>query len=143
VESTEASIEARETELAADHEPTPILRAIRFVSRKSTGEVRVQVSRDRFEKDPMNTALALFEEYGMTRTNDRNAILVYLNRATRKFAILGDEGFHRAVGQKYFDQLAFNFTEDLQSTHFENAIALLIFSCGTTLAKKFPRESLR
>jgi uncharacterized membrane protein len=86
-------------------ESTPILRALRFVSKKSTGEVRVHISRDRFEKDPMETALRLFEEYSMTRTTDRNAVLVYLNRATRRFAILGDEGFHRAVGQKYFDIL--------------------------------------
>jgi len=99
----------------------------------------VHVSRDRFERDPMKTALRLFEEYGMTRTTDRNAVLVYLNRAKRSFAILGDEGFHKAVGQKYFDGLSANFTEDLQSTHFENAIALLVYSVGTTLAKKFPR----
>ena len=121
-------------------EATPILKALRFVTKKSTGEVRVTVSRDRFEKDPMSTALRHFEEYGMTRTTDRNAVLVYLNRATRKFSIVADEGLHRAVGQKYWDTLARNFSEDLQSTHFENAIALLVFSVGTTLAKTFPRE---
>jgi uncharacterized membrane protein len=131
----EASVEVTES-----HEPTPILKALRFVEKKSTGEVRVHVSRDRFEKDPMNTALRLFEEYSMTRTTNRNAILVYLNRATRKFAILADEGIHRAVGQKYWDLLAANFGEDLQSTHFENAIALLVFSVGTTLAKKYPKS---
>lgn len=130
-----------DTELPPGHEPTPILRALQFASKKSTGEVRVHTSRDRFEKDPMGTALRLFEEFGMTRTSDRNAVLVYLNRATRKFAIVGDEGFHRAVGQKYFDHLGVNFAEDLQSTHFENAIALLVYSVGTTLAKKFPRQA--
>ncbi|MBS1963799.1 MAG: TPM domain-containing protein [Bdellovibrionales bacterium] len=123
-----------------EHEPTPILRALRFVAKKSTGEVRVHVSRDRFEKDPMGTALRLFEEFGMTRTTDRNAVLVYLNRATRRFAVIADEGVHRAVGQKYWDGLAANFSEDLRGTHFENAIALLVFSVGTTLAKKFPRD---
>jgi uncharacterized membrane protein len=122
-------------------EPTPILRALRFVEKKSTGEVRVHVSRDRFEKDPMRSALHLFEEFGMTRTTDRNAVLVYLNRATRKFAIVADEGIHRVVGQRYWDVLAANFEEDLQSTHFENAITLLVFAVGTTLAKKFPRAA--
>ena len=128
-------------ERSPEQEATPIIRALRFVARKSTGEVRVHISRDRFEKDPMATALRLFEEFSMTRTTDRNAVLVYLNRATRKFAILGDEGLHRSVGQRYFDGLAANFSEDLQSTHFENAIALLVFSVGTTMAKKFPREN--
>lgn len=124
-------------------ESTPILRALRFVANKSTGEVRAHVSKDRLEKDPTDTALRLFEEYGMARTTDRNAVLVYLNRATRKFSIIADEGIHRAVGQKYWDGLAANFREDLQSTHFENAMALLIFSVGTTLVKKFPLEKQR
>lgn len=89
----------------------------------------------------MDTALALFEEFDMTRTQDRNAILVYLNRKTRKFAIVADEGIHRKVGQKYWDELAAHFSEDLRATHFENAISLLVFSVGTTLTKKFPREA--
>lgn len=127
-----------ETTEIPSEESTPILRALRFVARKSTAEVRAHVSRDRFEKDPMATALRLFGEFGMTRTTDRSSIFVYLNRATRRFSIIGDEGIHRAVGQKYWDGLARNFHEDLQSTHFENALALLIFSVGTTLAKKFP-----
>jgi uncharacterized membrane protein len=123
------------------HAPTPILRALRFVANKSTGEVRVHVSRDRFEKDPMDTALRLFEEFGMTKTSERNAVLVYLNRVTRKFSIIGDEGIHRAVGQRYWDALAANFSEDLRSTLFEYAIALLVFSVGTTMSQKFPREA--
>jgi uncharacterized membrane protein len=129
-----------DTNTSAPTEPTPILRALRFVAKKSTSEVRVHISKDRFEKDPMDTALRLFEEFGMTRTTDRNAVLVYLNRSTRKFSILADEGIHKVVGQKYWDELARNFSEDLQSTHFENAIALLVFSVGTTLVKKFPRD---
>lgn len=119
-------------------ETTPILRAIRFVAAKSTGEVRVHIARNRFERDPTSTALQLFEEYGMARTTDRNAVLLYLNRATRKFSIIADEGIHRAVGQRYWDQLAMNFREDLLSTHFESAITLFAFSVGTTLSKKFP-----
>ncbi len=122
-----------------ESELSPILRALKFVDKKSTGEVRVHVANHRFEKDPTATALKLFDEFGMTRTSARNAVLVYLNRARRQFSIIADEGIHRAVGQKYWDGLAANFTEDLRSTHFENAVALLVFSVGTTMAKKFPR----
>ncbi|MBC7384840.1 MAG: TPM domain-containing protein [Cryobacterium sp.] len=122
---------------------TPILRALKFVEKNSTGEVRVHVSKARFEKDPLGTALRLFDEFGLTRNPARNSVLVYLNRSTRRFAVIADETLHRSVGQKYWDGLAVNFTEDLRSTHFENALALLIFSVGTTLAKKFPRRSTR
>ncbi len=120
---------------------SPILRALRFVEKNSTGEVRVHLASPRFERDPMASALRIFEEYGMTRTADRNAVLVYLNRRRRQFAIVADEGIHRSVGQKYWDQLAANFSEDLRSTYFENAIALLVYSVGTTLAKKFQKRT--
>jgi len=120
---------------------TPIIKALRFVTRRSTGEVFIHISEDFFEKDPTDTALALFEEMNMTKTQDRNAVLVYLNRRSRKFAIIADEGVHRKVGQRYWDELARNFSEDLQSTHYENALSLLTFSVGTTLSQKFPRES--
>jgi uncharacterized membrane protein len=120
---------------------TPIIRAIRFAEKKSTSEVRIHVVKNRFERDPMALALRRFDEFGMSRTADRNAVLVYLNRSTRRFAIVGDEGVHRAVGQRFWDELAVNFAEDLQSTHYENAISLLVYALGTTLAKKFPRST--
>lgn len=123
----------------SESDPTPILRALRFVEKRSTGEVRVHVVKKAFEKDPTDSALKLFEEFQMTRTQHRNAILIYLNRSTRRFAIIADEGIHRALGQRYWDELGVNFAEDLQSTHFENALALAIFAVGTTLSKKFPR----
>lgn len=125
--------------MGATENVTPILRALRFVTRKSTGEVFVHISENGLERDPTDTALALFEEFEMTRTPDRNAVLIYLNRKTRKFSIIADEGIHRKVGQKYWDELGRNFSEDLRATHFENAISLLVYALGTTLAKKFPR----
>lgn len=124
-----------------DASSTPILRALRFVEKRTTGEVRVHVVKKAFEKDPTDSALKLFEELRMTRTQHRNAILIYLNRSTRRFAIIADEGIHRPLGQRYWDELGVNFAEDLQSTHFENALALAIFALATTLEKKFPRVS--
>jgi uncharacterized membrane protein len=118
---------------------TPIIRAIRYTEKKSTSEIRVHVVKNFLEKDPMASALRRFDEFGMSRTAQRNAVLIYLNRTKRRFAIVGDEGVHRAVGQRYWDEIAVNFAEDLQSTHYENAISLLVYALGSTLAKKFPR----
>lgn len=119
---------------------SPILKALQYVSKKSTGEVRVHVVKNPFEKDPMGSALEVFDEYGMTRTTDRNAVLIYINLKTKAFSVIADEGIHRAVGQRYWDELAMNMKEDLQSTQFENAVALTIFTLAVTLEKFFPRE---
>lgn len=119
---------------------SPILKALQYVSKVSTGEVRVHVVKNPFEKDPMGSALEVFDEYAMTRTSDRNAILIYVNLSTHGFSIIADEGIHRAVGQRYWDELAINLREDLQSTQFENAVSLSIFTLAVTLGKYFPRE---
>ncbi len=120
---------------------SPILKALQFVQKRTTGEVRVHVVKNPFEKDAMGSALEVFDEYAMTRTTDRNGILIYLNLKTRCFSVIADEGIHRAVGQRYWDELARNMREDLLSTQFENAVSLTIFTLAFTLEKYFPKGS--
>ncbi len=126
--------------LKSSKDRSPIVQAIAFAEKKTTGEIRVHITKHLRDPDPMGRALALFDEYRMTQTTDRNAILIYVNIRLRKFSIIADEGIHRAVGQRYWDELAVNLKEDLLSTYFENAIALTIFTLGMTLEKYFPKE---
>jgi uncharacterized membrane protein len=117
---------------------SPIVHAISECEKRSTGEIRVHVARYWFEKDPFGRASRLFEQFGMRRTRQRNAVLIYVNLRARKFAIAADEGIHAAVGQKYWDALARNLREDLLSTHFESAIAMAVWTVGLSLRKHFP-----
>ena len=122
---------------------SPIVKALQFVSKRSTGDVRVHVVKNPFEKDTMGSALEVFDEYSMTRTTDRNAVLIYINLSTKAFSIIADEGIHRAVGQRYWDELAANMREDLQSTQFENSVALTVYTLAVTLEKYFPIDEGR
>ncbi|MBC7692176.1 MAG: TPM domain-containing protein [Methylotenera sp.] len=117
---------------------SPIVKALTIAERKTSGEIRVHLSRRLIEKDPLGRGLALFDEYKMTQTANRNAVLIYVNLRCQRFAIIADEGIHRAVGQMYWEELAVNLKEDLLSTYFENAISLTIFTLGVTLQKYFP-----
>ena len=121
----------------------PIVRALSYVEKKSTGEIRVHISKRLIERDPMGRALTLFDDYKMTQTTHRNGVLLYINLRRKKFAVMADEGIHRIVGQRYWDELMVNLREDLLSTYFENAIAMAVFTVGTTLERHFPidRES--
>ena len=120
---------------------SPIIRALTVLSRRTSGEVRVHLSHAVFEKDVMAMALSLFAEFEMTRTPHRNAVLIYLNLRHRRFAIVADEGIHRALGQRYWDEMAVHLREDLLSTHFENALALSIYGLAESLAKYFPHAT--
>ena len=117
---------------------SPIVRAIAEAEKRTTGEIRVHLSRRWLERDPYERAHKLFHQYGMTRTAQRNGVLLYVNLRRRKFAIVGDEGIHREVGQQYWEELARALHEDLLSTHVENAVAISVRTIGATLQRFFP-----
>lgn len=117
---------------------SPIVRAIALVESVTTGEIRVHISKHWIEKDPHRRARRLFHIFGMEKTTHRNAVLLYINLRRKKFAIVGDEGIHQKVGQKYWEELAQALAQDLRGTHSENAIALAVRTIGFTLQHYFP-----
>ena len=118
----------------------PIVDAIHAVEAETTAEVRVHLSKRLIERDPLKRANHLFAQYGMARTPQRNAVLLYVNLRRKKFAVVGDEGAHRVLGQKYWEDLAYDLRRQLISTHPENAIALWVRKLGHRLAMEFPRQ---
>jgi uncharacterized membrane protein len=117
---------------------SPIVKALSFLSRQTTGEVHVHIVSKFYERDVLGGALKVFDLYDLSRTTHRNGVLIYVNRSTQKFAVIADEGIHRAVGQRYWDELTVNMKEDFLGTYFENAIALTVFTLAVTLKKHFP-----
>ncbi|MGZ3699767.1 MAG: TPM domain-containing protein [Bdellovibrionota bacterium] len=119
---------------------SPIIEAIAAAETGTTGEIRVHLSRRLIERDAFGRAQKLFKKFGMSRTTHRNGVLLYVNMRRRKFAIIGDEGIHKTVGQRYWEELAKNLGEDLRSTHLERAVAMAVLTIGETLRKFFPLE---
>ncbi len=139
----EGDAQVEEAQVAAgkfQKKKSPIVEAIADAEHFTTGEIRVHLTRRWIEKDPYSRASRLFEEFQMTKTAERNAVLLYINLRKRKFAIIGDRGIHQKVGQIYWEQLAQKLREDLQSTQIENAVALAVRSIGRTLQTFFPRD---
>jgi uncharacterized membrane protein len=120
---------------------SPIIGAIQKAEENTTGEIRVHLSKKWFEKDPYVRATRLFQQFGMFRTPERNAVLFYVNLRRRKFAIVGDEGIHKAVGQRYWEEVAKDLRQNLTETHPENAIAQAVLEIGQILSKHFPLDA--
>ncbi|MCM2277072.1 MAG: TPM domain-containing protein [Oligoflexia bacterium] len=121
---------------------SPIVKAIAEAEAGTTGEIRVHLTRRWIEKDPFARAWIVFRRFGMFRTAQRNAVLLYVNLRKHKFAIIGDEGVHKVVGQLYWERIARNLSRDLTSTHYENAIALAVREIGQVLHQHFPAEAV-
>ncbi len=121
-------------------EQSPIIEAIRDVESRTTAEVRVHLTRKWFEKDPYRHAWRLFDEFGMSKTTHRNAVLVYVNLRRRKFAVIGDSGFHSCLSEHYWEKIGKDLSANLRATHPEKAIAMTVRTIGDTLVHFFPLD---
>jgi uncharacterized membrane protein len=115
-----------------------IIGAIAEAERKSSGEIRVYVSH-RWRADPLAFARKRFLELGMTRTRQRNAVLIYLVPRTRQFAIVGDQGVHEKCGNVFWQEVAAGMSELMKKGRFTDAILDAIQRVGDVLARHFPR----
>src|SRR2546430_2428081 len=98
-----------------------IVCAIRDAERRTSGEIRVFVSRRNVE-DPIQAAQKEFERMGMTKTRERNGVLIYVAPKSRKFAVIGDEAVHRLCGESFWRDLAAEMTEHFKKSDFTQGI---------------------
>ena len=114
-----------------------IVAAIAKAERKTSGEIRVYVSHKKRE-DILVAARRRFDKLGMTRTRQRNAVLIYFAPLTHKFAIWGDIGVHEKCGQALWDDIAAGMGDLLKQGHFTDGVVTAITQVGEALAKYFP-----
>ncbi len=124
--------------MAAGDQKSPILAAIQHAESGTTGEIRVHLSRSFWERDVYRHAEKIFFRYGMDKTKLRNAVLLYVNLRRHQFAVYGDEGIHQCVGQSFWEKLARDLRQGLQSTFSEAAIAQAVLTIGEALRVHFP-----
>ncbi|HSQ36220.1 MAG TPA: TPM domain-containing protein [Candidatus Binatia bacterium] len=113
--------------------------AIAAAEQRTSGEIRVSVSRF-FWGNVRRAADKAFTRLGMRATRDRNAILFFIVPSRRAFAIIGDEGIHRKVGQDFWNRLAAAMSKDFMNGKFNEGLLRGIEECGPLLAVHFPHQ---
>jgi uncharacterized membrane protein len=121
---------------ALDHER--IVTAIRQAEACSRAEVRVHVS-NQAVTDANQAAAAQFEKLGMTRTAERNGVLIYVAPRSQKFAIVGDSGIHQSCGQSFWQEVAGAMETDFRAGRFTDGIVKGLARAGEALGTYFPR----
>jgi uncharacterized membrane protein len=116
-----------------------IVAAIAEAERKSSGEIRVHVTR-RKPEDLEERAKKRFELLGMTRTAERNGVLFYIAPAARRFQILGDTGIHERCGEDFWKEVAADMEESFRRGEFTEGIVRGVTKVGDVLARHFPRS---
>jgi uncharacterized membrane protein len=114
-----------------------IVAAIRAAEKKTSGEIRIFVSRKRVA-DAVVAAQVQFERLGMTKTRHRNGVLIFVAPRARKFAVIGDTAVHQRCGEIFWQVLAAEMSGHFQKSEFTSGIVHGIQKAGDLLAVHFP-----
>jgi uncharacterized membrane protein len=116
-----------------------IVGAIREAEKKTSGEIRVFISR-KLVPDPVAEAHAHFVEMGMEKTRDRNGVLIFVAPRAHKFAVVGDTGVHTHCGEEFWKQMADEMSGHFRKSEFTSGILHGVKKAGEVLAQHFPRR---
>jgi len=117
-----------------------IVSAIRAAEANTSGEIRVFISHKKVE-DPVIAAQEIFEKLGMTKTAERNGVLIFVAPQSQKFAVIGDTAVHKLCGESFWQEVANEMTGHFRRSEFTQGIIHGIQKAGALLAKHFPRKS--
>ena len=108
---------------------------------KTSGEIRVYMEHKCAHADPMTRAREVFAQLEMHKTDARNAILVYVAFADRKFALLGDKViYEKAGGPAFWEKAAAQLTGHLKKNEITEGLCNCITQLGVVLAAEFPAD---
>ncbi|MDQ6860206.1 MAG: TPM domain-containing protein [Verrucomicrobiota bacterium] len=117
-----------------------IVAAIGAAEEKTSGEIRVFIQHGEVDDDPLEFATAKFHQLEMTKTAERNAVLILVAPRARKFAVVGDEGIHQRCGEEFWNRLVMRMREHFKGEAFTDALVEGIQTVGASLGEHFPRQ---
>ena len=122
-------------------EQQTIVEAIRFSEKRTSGEIRVFVeSRCRYV-DAIDRAAEIFFRLEMERTDDRNAVLVYVAMKDRQLAVFGDENIHKKVGIEYWDNTVNKILSSFNRENYAKGLSQCVTEVGEALHYYFPYDN--
>ncbi len=117
-----------------------VVDAIGSAELMTSGEIRVHIQ-PKAGGDLRNVAERTFERLGMTKTELRNGVLLFIACEEQRFVILGDKGLDEKVPAGFWDDIAAKLTIRFRSGEFTDGIVEAIESAGTQLRSYFPRAA--
>jgi len=114
-----------------------VVAAIAEAEKKSSGQIRLFITHKRVD-DPVATAEKQFHRFGLAGTKHRNAIFLFISPASRKFAVLGDEGIHEKAGDAAWQEIGAALEGHFRQGEFTAGLIAAIHRAGDLLALHYP-----
>ena len=132
---------SKKKEFFTAEEKHVIVEAVKAAEHRTSGEIRVFVeSRCRFV-DAIDRAAEIFYGLQMQKTDNRNAVLIYVAMKDRQLAILGDEGIHQKLGQEYWNNEVRKMIGNFNKENYAEGIGQCVSTVGEALHYHFPYDS--
>jgi uncharacterized membrane protein len=115
-----------------------VVKAIQHAEKNTSGEVRVYIESKCRWMDAIDRAAELFFTLKMDKTEQRNAVLVYVAMKDRQLAVFGDTGIHERVGDAYWNKVVKEMLAGFNSNAYGESIANCVVQIGQALQREFP-----
>ena len=115
-----------------------IVEAVRNAERRTSGEIRVFVESRCPYMDAIDRAGQIFFKLQMQKTDDRNAVIVYVAVKDHQLAVYGDEGIHAKVGNEYWVREVKQMISSFNRENYAEGICQCVADIGEALYTHFP-----
>jgi len=115
-----------------------IVKAIGLAEHQTSGEVRVFIESHCSWVDAIDRAAEIFFSLKMEKTEQRNAVLVYVAIKDRQLAVFGDEGIHHKVGDAYWNKVVGEMLTSFNTNNYAEGISNCVIQIGEALKTHFP-----
>ncbi|MFC1481864.1 TPM domain-containing protein [Candidatus Neomarinimicrobiota bacterium] len=138
--SANRHIEETVKALLTEEDLKAVENAVKSFEDRTSGEI--VVSFQMLSKgDPEKAARKIFKRLKLCRTAERNATLIVLYIASRKFAVIGDQGIDEKVPQDFWDSTVAAMGDHFRAGRIKDGLVEGIDILGEALSKYFPVSS--
>ena len=117
-----------------------VVEAIKQAELNTSGEIKVHIE-NRCIGNVEKRSLVVFNKLKLNETQLRNGVLIYLAVKDHKFAILGDEGINKVVGDGFWNDVKDLMQSRFKENRFAEGLEEGIMRCGEKLKAFFPYQS--
>ena len=116
-----------------------VVAAVQAAEKRTSGEIKVHIDRA-CPIDAWTRAKELFVRLGLTKTRQRNGVLVYVAVDDRKLAILGDVAIHDDVGETFWQEALELLRDAFKRGAYADGLVAAVKAVGSRLAERFPAK---
>ncbi len=127
----------KQNDFLAQLDSARVASAIEAAEKRTSGEIRVHIQ-PKSLGNARGTAERTFERLGMTKTDLRNGVLLFIASEEQQFVILGDTGINEKVPADFWDGITAHLSARFKEGRFTEGVVDTIQQAGEALAGFFP-----